>query len=183
MITGGRVASRTSTPSSDAKLALVEATLAVIMVGGIRDVTLASVTRAAGLAETAVIDHFTSVEDLLEAVIRYLDTDLAKELARCEGQPDPIAAFAVFLVGDFDNQRARTIAEYELFVYASRMPATRPLARQRLTALSDLVSTWTESRRATRTIVAYADGLRVQALVSGERLDAKVVEATIKDLL
>ena len=45
----------------------------------------------------------------------------------------------------------------------------RPTARRWLTDLSALVDTWTESRRATRTICAYIDGVLLQALVSGEK--------------
>ena len=63
------------------------------------------------------------------------------------------------------------IAEYELFLYAARHPAMMPTARRWLTDLSALVDTWTESRRATRTICAYIDGILLQMLVSGERPD------------
>ncbi|MEJ7744769.1 MAG: hypothetical protein WKF73_20885 [Nocardioidaceae bacterium] len=170
-------------PLSDVRQALIDATYAVLLRGGIREVTPTSVAREAQLPEAAVVDHFSSVDDLLAATMRYLDKDLAQALARCERADDPVAAFADFLVADFDDQRPRMIVKYELFIHASRNPSMLPIARRWLADLNDLVSTWTESRRATRTIVAYADGLLVQALISGERLDPRAVEATLKDLL
>jgi DNA-binding transcriptional regulator YbjK len=165
-----------------ARKALIEATLSIIEREGIAGVSHRAVTREAGLPATSAAYHFATINDLLEESLLYADGLAAEALASCERSTNPIGAFAHWLVADFTNERSRVIAEYELFLYAARVPAMRPTARRWLTDLSALVDTWTESRRATRTICAYIDGLLLQALVSGETPDPVVVEATLRDL-
>jgi len=166
-----------------ARLALLEATLAIIEREGIAGVTHRNVTREAGLPATSAAYHFATINDLLEQALLWADQEAAEALARCESDPDPIAAFARWFVADFANERSRVIAEYELFLYAARHPAMQPTARRWLTDLSALVDTWTDSRRATRTICAYIDGVLLQMLVSGEKSDPTLVEDTIRSLL
>jgi len=162
---------------------LLAATLAIIEREGIAGVTHRKVTREAGLPSTSAAYHFATINDLLEQSLLWADQQAAEALARCEEAPDPIAAFAHWFVADFAEERSRVIAEYELFLYAARHPAMLPTARRWLTDLSALVDTWTESRRATRTICAYVDGVLLQMLVSGEKPDPKQVESTIRSLL
>jgi DNA-binding transcriptional regulator YbjK len=165
-----------------ARKALIEATLTIIERDGIAGVSHRAVTRAAGLPATSAAYHFATINDLLEESLLHADGLAAEALAACEQAANPIGAFAHWLVADFTHERSRVIAEYELFLYAARVPSMRPAARRWLTDLSALVDTWTESRRAPRTICAYIDGLLVQALVSGETPDPAVVEATLRDL-
>jgi hypothetical protein len=94
-----------------------------------------------------------------------------------------VAAFAAWLVEDLVEHRSRVIAEYELFLYAARVPSMRPTAVRWLTDLERLVSTWTADARAVSTIRAYVDGMALQALVSGERPDAAAVETTLRYLV
>lgn len=166
-----------------ARKALLEATLAIIEREGIAGVTHRNVTKEAGLPATSAAYHFATINDLLEQSLLWADQAAADALAQCESAPDPIAAFTRWFVADFANERSRVIAEYELFLYAARHPAMLPTARRWLTDLSALVETWTESRRATRTICAYIDGILLQMLVSGERPNPKQVEETIRGLL
>jgi DNA-binding transcriptional regulator YbjK len=165
-----------------ARKALIEAALAIIERDGIAGVTHRAVTREAGMPATSAAYHFATINDLLEESLRYADHLAAEALAACERSENPIGAFADWFVADFTNERSRVIAEYELFLYSARVPAMRPTARRWLTDLSALVDTWTESRRATRIICAYIDGLLLQALVSGEIPDPRVVEATLRQL-
>jgi DNA-binding transcriptional regulator YbjK len=165
-----------------ARRALIEATLAIIEREGIAGVTHRAVTGEAGMPPTSAAYHFATINDLLEESLRYADSLASEALAACERADNPIGAFAQWFVADFTNERSRVIAEYELFLYAARVPAMRPTARRWLTDLSALVDTWTESRRATRTICAYIDGLLLQALVSGETPDPAVVETTLRQL-
>jgi DNA-binding transcriptional regulator YbjK len=165
-----------------ARKALLEATLAIIEREGIAGVTHRKVTQEAGLPATSAAYHFATINDLLEETLLWADQAAADALAACESDPDPIEAFTRWFVADFANERARVIAEYELFLYAARHPAMMPTARRWLTDLSDLVDTWTESRRASRTICAYIDGILLQMLVSGEKPNPKQVEETIRGL-
>jgi DNA-binding transcriptional regulator YbjK len=165
-----------------ARLALFQATLAIIEREGIAGVTHRNVTREAGLPATSAAYHFATINDLLEQTLLWADQAAAESLAACEADPDPIAAFTRWFVADFADERARVIAEYELFLYAARHPAMLPTARRWLTDLSALVDTWTQSRRATRTICAYIDGILLQMLVTGEKPNPKAVEETIRGL-
>ncbi len=166
-----------------AKRALVDATLAVIERDGISGVTHRSVTGEAGLPASSAAYHFASINDLLEQALLWADHQAAEALSRIKSDPDPVAAFSRWLVRDFTEQRARLIAEYELFLYAARVETMRPAAGRWLADLRELVSGWTTDARATGTISAYVDGLLLQSLVSGAPPDADAVEATIRGLL
>ena len=166
-----------------AKRALVDATLAVIERDGIGGVTHRNVTREAGLPASSAAYHFASINDLLEQALLWADQQAAEALARIGGDRDPVAAFSRWLVRDFTEQRSRLIAEYELFLYAARVPSMRPAAGRWLADLRRLVSGWTSDARAIDLISAYVDGLLLQALVSGTPPDPDVVAATIRALL
>jgi Tetracyclin repressor-like, C-terminal domain len=75
------------------------------------------------------------------------------------------------------------IAEYELFLYAARVPSMRPTAVRWLTDLERLVSTWTTDTRAVATIRAYVDGMVLQALASGQQPEVATVETTLRYLV
>jgi DNA-binding transcriptional regulator YbjK len=162
---------------------LVDAALAIIERDGICGVTHRNVTRKAGLPASSAAYHFTSISDLLEQALLAADQQAAESLERLSQTPDPVAAFAAWLVEDLVERRTRVIAEYELFLYAARVPDMRSAAVRWLTDLERLVSNWTQNSRTVRTIRAYVDGIVLQALVSGEPPDAAEVEATLRDLL
>jgi TetR/AcrR family transcriptional regulator, regulator of biofilm formation and stress response len=165
-----------------ARNALVAATLRIIERDGLCGVTHRNVTREAGLPPSSAAYHFSSISDLLEQALLWADQQAADSLERIGRTPDPVAAFAAWLVEDLEH-RSRVIAEYELFLYAARVPSMRPTAVRWLTDLERLVSTWTTDGRAVSTIRAYVDGMALQALVAGERPDAAAVEATLRYLV
>jgi TetR/AcrR family transcriptional regulator, regulator of biofilm formation and stress response len=166
-----------------ARQALVAATLRIIERDGLCGVTHRNVTRQAGLPPSSAAYHFSSISDLLEQALLWADQQAAESLERIGRTPDPVAAFAAWLVEDLVEHRSRVIAEYELFLYAARVPSMRPTAVRWLTDLERLVSTWTPDGRAVSTIRAYVDGMALQAVVSGERPDAAAVEATLRYLV
>jgi TetR/AcrR family transcriptional regulator, regulator of biofilm formation and stress response len=166
-----------------ARRALVAATLTIIERDGLCRVTHRNVTREAGLPASSAAYHFSSITDLLEQTLLWADQQAADSLERIGRAPDPVAAFAAWLVEDLVEQRSRVIAEYELFLYAARVPSMRPTAVRWLTDLERLVSTWTRDARAVTTIRAYVDGMVLQALVSGEPPAAATVETTLRDLV
>jgi DNA-binding transcriptional regulator YbjK len=166
-----------------ARRALIDATLAVIERNGIAGVTHRAVTREAGLPATSAAYHFASIDDLLEASLLHADQVAAEALARCAADPDPIAALARWIASDFSGQTSRLTAEYELYLYAARVPSMRAAAARWLTDLGTLVGQWTSDERARRTVCAYVDGLCIQALVAGQTPDADDVAATIRALL
>ena len=165
-----------------ARAALIAATLLVIEREGIGRVTHRNVTRVAGLPATSAAYHFDTINDLLEAALLWADEQSKVALVGIAAADDPVLALATWLVEDFENDRARCLAEYELFLYAARTPALRPSARRWMSDLAELVSTWTAKPRSVDTICAYVDGLILQALVTNEAPDPLVVAATIRGL-
>lgn len=166
-----------------ARQALIDATLAIIERDGVAGVTHRAVTREAGLTATAAAYHFATINDLLEASLVDADARAAAALSRCQQASDPVRALAGWLVEVFDRERPRCIAEYELYLYAARVPSMRGAAARWLTDLRAMAHTWTPEPRAVAVICAYVDGLMLQALAAGQTPDADDVEATLRHLI
>ena len=165
-----------------ARAALIAATLTVIEREGIGRVTHRNVTRVAGLPATSAAYHFDTINDLLEAALLWADEQSKDALVEIAASDDPILALATWLVEDFQHDRARCLAEYELFLYAARTPALRPAAQRWMTELAEVVGRWTDDPVAVTTIGAYVDGLILQALVNNEAPEPKVVADTIRSM-
>jgi TetR/AcrR family transcriptional regulator, regulator of biofilm formation and stress response len=165
-----------------ARAALIEATLDVIEREGVAKVTHRNVTRVAGLPATSAAYHFASINDLLEAALLWADEQSKDALVGIGRSDDPVDALARWLVADFETNRSRCIAEYELFLYAARVPSLRPTARRWLTDLAELVRGWTPEESAVATTCAYVDGLILQALVTGEAPELTQFVATLRSL-
>lgn len=163
--------------------ALIEATLAVIERDGVAGVTHRAVTRQAGLPATSAAYHFASIDELLEASLVHADQVAADALARCAADRDPVGALAAWVAAECGGHSARLTAEYELYLYAARVPSMRSAAARWLTDLSELVAQWTADPQMQRAVCAYVDGLCIQSLVTGERPDAAAIAATIRALL
>ena len=100
---------------------------------GIGRVTHRNVTRVAGLPATSAAYHFDTINDLLEAALCWADEQSKHALVSIAEADDPVQALATWLVEDFEHDRARCLAEYELFLYSARTPALRPTARRWMT--------------------------------------------------
>lgn len=165
-----------------ARAALIEATLDVIEREGVGRVTHRNVTRVAGVPSTSAAYHFASINDLLEAALLHADEQSHLALVRISGADDPVHALADWLVTDFETDRSRCIAEFELFLYAARTPALQPAARRWMTDLAALVGSWTDDPAAVVTTCAYVDGLILHALVTGEAPHVDQLAGTIRRL-
>ncbi len=165
-----------------ARAALIEATLDVIEREGVGKVTHRNVTRVAGLPSTSAAYHFASINDLLEAALLHADEQSHLALVEVSAADDPVHALADWLVTDFETDRSRCIAEFELFLYAARTPALRPAARRWMTDLATLVGSWTDDPRTIVTMCAYVDGLILQALVTGEAPQVDELTSTLRQL-
>jgi DNA-binding transcriptional regulator YbjK len=166
-----------------ARRALIEATLAVIERDGVAGVTHRAVTGEAGLPATSAAYHFASIDDLLEASLLHADQVAADALARCAADPDPVGALADWVATECAGQSARLTAEYELYLYASRVASMRAAAARWLTDLSALVGQWTPDPQMRRAVCAYVDGLCIQSLATGAAPAADEIAATIGALL
>jgi DNA-binding transcriptional regulator YbjK len=157
--------------------------LRIIERDGIAGVTHRRVTAEAGLPATSAAYHFASITDLLEAALRRADEESAMALEGISRQVDPIAALAQWLVADFNDDQRRCVAEYELFLHATRTPSLRPAALRWLTDLTALAAGWTPDEGAQRRLCCYVDGLLVQSLVAGTIPPASVIEGDLRAIV
>ena len=150
---------------------------------GIGRVTHRNITRVAGLPATSAAYHFDTINDLLEAALLWADEQTRHALASVAASDDPVLALTTWLVEDFRDNRARCLAEYELFLYAARTPSLRPSARHWMTDLAELVSQWTDDPALASTICAYVDGVVLHALVTNDAPDPVAFANTIRAMV
>jgi TetR/AcrR family transcriptional regulator, regulator of biofilm formation and stress response len=165
-----------------ARAALISATLKVIEREGIGRVTHRNVTRVAGLPATSAAYHFDTINDLLEAALRWADEQSKHALVTIAAADDPVLALTTWLVEDFENNRARCLAEYELFLYSARTPSLRSTARRWMTDLAELVGEWTSDPVKVETICAYVDGTILHALIEDTPPDPVALADTIRGM-
>jgi DNA-binding transcriptional regulator YbjK len=161
-----------------AREALLDAALRVVERDGVAGVTHRRVCREAGLPTSSAAYHFDSINQLLEQALIRSDEQCHEALVRIGASEEPLTALAQWLADDFETERTRLIAEYELFLYAARTPSLRRAALRWLTELDGLVTANTGSREASRAICAYIDGLLIQSLVTGEHPDPAAILET-----
>ncbi|GAB3912778.1 TetR family transcriptional regulator [Kibdelosporangium lantanae] len=150
---------------------IVEATLRVIERDGVAGVTHRTVAREAGVPTTSTTYHFASLDELLIETLKWCADGFAVavrdlvERARILGSQGA-REVAEMLVEALGPQRGRTMAEYELYLFAARRPALRPAARLWLDVLTSLVQH--EDEVAFRAFLAGIDGLLMQGLIDDD---------------
>jgi DNA-binding transcriptional regulator YbjK len=143
----------------------------VIERDGVAGVTHRTVAREAGVATTSTTYHFVGLEDLLVATLTWCAESFAiavrdlVERARIRGSQGA-REVAEMMVDALGPNRGRTMAEYELYLFAARRPALRPAARRWLDVLTSLVQH--DDEVAFRAFLAGIDGLLVQGLIDDE---------------
>ncbi|KAA2248453.1 TetR family transcriptional regulator [Solihabitans fulvus] len=158
--------------------AIVEATLRVIERDGVAGVTHRTVAREAEVPTTATTYYFAGLDDLLTATLLWSAerfAEAAAELVRAFAEEaeeavgataDLIDAVARLLATAVGRDRGRTLAEYELYLFAARRPELRPAARRWIDLLAGLVPHADEV--AFRALVVGVDGLLMQALIADQ---------------
>ncbi|WP_132112919.1 TetR/AcrR family transcriptional regulator [Actinocrispum wychmicini] len=150
---------------------IIKATLRVIERDGVAGVTHRTVAREAGVPTTSTTYHFASLEDLLVETLKWCADGFAiavrdlVERARIRGSQGA-REVAEMLVEALGPQRGRTMAEYELYLFAARRPALRPAARLWLDVLTSLVQH--DDEVAFRAFLAGIDGLLMQGLIDDD---------------
>ncbi|WP_439662269.1 TetR/AcrR family transcriptional regulator [Lentzea sp. HUAS TT2] len=143
--------------------AIVEATLRVIEREGVAGVTHRSVAREAGVPTTAPTYYYATLDDLLIATLLWSAEELCDDVLHvvAHGSAREIAKCLARAV---DENRGRTLAEYELYLLAGRRPELKPAARRWL----DLAVEVAEPKDpvAFRAFLAAVDGLLIQGLIA-----------------
>jgi DNA-binding transcriptional regulator YbjK len=144
--------------------AIVEATLRVIERDGVAGVTHRSVAREAGVPTTASTYYFATLDDLLIATLLWVAEEVCDDMLQIVASGGTPREIARSLARAVNENRARTLAEYELYLLAGRRPELKAAAHRWL----DLA---VETARpadpvAFRAFLAAVDGLLIQGLTA-----------------
>ncbi|WP_433199279.1 TetR/AcrR family transcriptional regulator [Dactylosporangium sp. CS-047395] len=175
----------TSKDPEGRKRALAEAVVAVVAEVGVGRVTHRMVAARAGVPLGATTYYFPTLADLIAAGLALVSDsttgDLDEWRAAIEHAGD-LAAVLSRLVAEYLADQPKALLEYELYLAAARVPELRPLARAWLDGVHQLLAPRTGDRAA-RAVSALIDGAMLQAVVTGDPLDAGGLEAAIRSLL
>ena len=187
---------RTSGPSRSDLVA--DTALALLAERGMRGLTHRAVDEAAALPQGSTSNLARTRQALLELAVRRLADREARVLALHE-MPDPAAgtgsladALALAAHRALTNNRALTLARYELALVATRRPelraffdATGARFRDQLTALVTGMGS-TDPARHTLSLIAWADGLMFSCVAGSFGADTPSLEevrAGLRELL
>ncbi|WP_285500412.1 TetR family transcriptional regulator [Actinokineospora sp. NBRC 105648] len=165
---------------------ITEATLRVIERDGVAGVSHRTVAREAGASAASVTYHFATLDELLVDTLVWSAERLAAqvrdliETSRIKGGR-PAGAVAEMLAEALGPERARTMAQYELYLLAARRPALRPAARLWLDVLASLGRQPDEV--GFRAFLAAVDGVLVQGLIDDEPPTAAELLPVVEHLL
>ncbi|MEU9631990.1 TetR/AcrR family transcriptional regulator [Streptomyces luteogriseus] len=177
---------------------VADTALALLAERGMRGLTHRAVDEAAALPQGSTSNLARTRQALLELVVRRLADREARVLALHE-MPDPAAgtgsladALALAAHRALTNNRALTLARYELALEATRRPelraffdATGARFRDQLTALVTGMGS-TDPARHTLSLIAWADGLLFSCVAGSFGTDTPSLEeirAGLRELL
>ncbi|SMD08168.1 TetR/AcrR family transcriptional regulator [Lentzea albidocapillata] len=143
---------------------IVEATLRVIERDGVAGVTHRSVAREAGVPTTAPTYYFATLDDLLIATLLWSAEELCDDMLKIVASGGCARDIAQSLAKAVNENRSRTLAEYELYLLAGRRPELKPAARRWLDLAVEAVRP--ADPVAFRAFLAAVDGLLMQGLIA-----------------
>jgi len=160
---------------------LLRATLAVIERDGVAGVSHRAVAAEADVSVASTTYHFATLEDLLIAALTWAAEDLAAELHGWGSElgARPADELARLIEHSLVRRRGRTLALYELYLYAARRPDLRVAAGAWLEPLTEIARTFTADPHKARLLVAALDGLLMQALIGVRDVDRADVAALL----
>ncbi|MEV6240662.1 TetR family transcriptional regulator [Lentzea sp. NPDC051838] len=161
--------------------AIVEATLRVIEREGISGVTHRSVAREAGVPTTAPTYYFASLDDLLIATLLWAAEESCDEMLQAVASGGTPRAIAASLAKAVNENRARTLAEYELYLLAGRRPELKAAARRWLDLAVETVRP--ADPVAFRAFLAAVDGLLIQGLIADVAPNEEELEPIVSFLI
>lgn len=153
---------------------------------GVAGVTHRTVAKEAGVPTTSTTYHFSSLDDLLTATLTSCAEGFATAIrdlvdrARIRGSQGA-REVAEMMVEALGPLRGRTMAEYELYLFAARRPEFRPAARYWLNVLTSLVQH--DDEVAFRAFLAGIDGLMMQGLIDDDPPTVEELEPVVAYLM
>lgn len=170
--------------------AILAAALRVIAERGVAATTHRAVAEAAGVPTSTTTYYFESLDELLDEALLLFVRDEAERLRamahELEGRRVPAGEVARVLVAELRaGQGPNEVAQFELYLEASRRPSLREAARASIdlyTGVAEAALRAAGSARpaeGARAFVALLDGLGLHRIASGSDQDLERVLLTL----
>jgi TetR/AcrR family transcriptional regulator, regulator of biofilm formation and stress response len=164
------------------RAAILDAALGVIAERGVAATTHRAVAEAAGVPTAATTYYFASLDELLDEALRAFVSEEADRLRRLtgelEGRRVPPAEVARVLVAELRaGQTGTEVAQFDLYLEASRRPSLREAARAALDVYAEVAEAALRAAgsprpaEGARLFVALIDGFALHRLASGLQPD------------
>ncbi|MFI7066444.1 TetR/AcrR family transcriptional regulator [Kribbella sp. NPDC050124] len=163
---------------------LLRATLAVVERDGVAGVSHRAVAAEADVSVASITYHFPTLDDLLVDALTWAAEDLAAELHEWGSElgARPADELARVIEHSLGRRRGRTLAVYELYLYAARRPDLREVAGAWLEPLTEIARAFTADPHKARLLVAALDGLLLQALIGAHEVAPADLSALLEVL-
>ncbi|MGW7007494.1 TetR/AcrR family transcriptional regulator [Streptomyces sp. NPDC054933] len=161
---------------------IIDAAIRVVGARGIAGLSHRAVAAEADVPLGSTTYHFATLDDLLIAALRQVNTVLFEDLAQRVEQIAPDADLAgelADLVGELlTGKRDRSVLEYEIYLTALRRSPVRPIAAECVDGMVDVLAART-GRATAQALVALIDGISLQVLLTGRDYDREQARAMI----
>jgi len=183
---GATVVRRRGPTDRDRRDRIARAAIAVVAERGIDGLTHRKVAAAAGVPLGSTTYHFATLDDLVAAALdKAAERSIAglREWERSLAQDVDLAkALADFVIRSIGENRADTMAEYNLYALALHRPHLRKAAVAWDDALADVLRTRTDPLTGQMLGVLLC-GLLMQAVLRDDLLDRAEIEAQLRRAL
>ncbi|WEV28457.1 TetR family transcriptional regulator [Streptomyces sp. 71268] len=167
----------------DRRQRIIDAAIRVVAERGIEALSHRTVAAAADVPLGSTTYHFATLDDLLVAALRQVCAEPGMAVPtwrRAVEGPEPLAdAVADLLLDAARDVHGEVRLAYELYLAALRREALRPVAAEWLEAVVAVLVRRTGDEASARALLALADGLMLQVLLTGRRLERAEVRAAL----
>ncbi|WP_043263825.1 TetR family transcriptional regulator [Streptomyces sp. CT34] len=171
----------------DRRQRIIDAAIAVVGERGIAGLSHRAVAAAADVPLGSTTYHFATLDELLVAALRQANGWWLADFARWVEGIDPAVPLADevarLVEGALAGDRSRVELEYELYLAALRHEAVRPIAAECLDEMVALLGRRIGDPATARAVVAFADGLLLQHLLTGQPFERALVQDGLAGVL
>jgi DNA-binding transcriptional regulator YbjK len=148
---------------------IIESVLTVIAREGVQGVTQRVVAKEAGVSPASVQYYFTSVNELLAATLQKVNATYLDAIRQArESERDPLVSLAEITCAHGDASRKLALAEFEVYLLATRDPVLRREMEAWWAAADDLIASVVADPARRRAILSLADGTAMRSLIEAE---------------
>jgi DNA-binding transcriptional regulator YbjK len=166
--------------------AIVHAAVRAIAEVGVGSVTHRLIAARADVPLGSTTYYFPTLDDLVSAALREATEttrDLLETWAAELTASEDVPATVVELSRRYLADREQALLEYELCLAATRTPRLRPVARLWIDGLRGICAGFAGGPDGGYALAALVEGALLQALVTGDELDAGGLRAGVEGLL